>query len=355
MRPLRGLVRAEGAAFLRDKVALFFTFLFPLIFILIFGFLMGDVDQPSAALGVYVAPTASDADLRPVLEASGVHAISEFADVASLTSAVTDRDVDFGLVWAGQDLDFLYHPNRVQENYAFEQIALGITNAFNLRRQGLEPILPVVSVNVGNEASSRWFNRMVPGILAFSILTSGLFAVSGHLTAMKERRTLDRMLVTPMPPVALLVAVAAVRLVVIYVSTLMTLLVSVALFDLNFSIDWLSYTLLVACSTLGMMGLGTVIALIVRKPSSAGNVANVLAMVMMFLSGIYFPIELMPPFLRALSKGLPLTYLADAMRFATGVQDMSIVRFWAIVASFLGIALVLFPVLAGYVVRPQRT
>ena len=62
----------------------------------------------------------------------------------------------------------------------------------------------------------------------------------------------------------------------------------------------------------------------------------------------------MPSFLRALSRALPLTYLANAMRFATGVGDMSLVRFWAIVGSFLALALLLFPVLARYVVRPGR-
>jgi len=55
MTPLRALVRAEAVIFLRDKVSLFFTFLFPVIFILIFGFLMGDIDDPSATLGLHVS------------------------------------------------------------------------------------------------------------------------------------------------------------------------------------------------------------------------------------------------------------------------------------------------------------
>ncbi len=348
------LVRAEAAIFLRDKAAVFFTFLFPLIFILIFGFVMGDVDSPTATLGMHASTTADLSSLRPVLERSAVERIEEFESRGELETAVTERSIDFGLVWNGEALEFLYHPNRVQENYAFGQLASGIADAFDLRRQGLAPILSVETIHVGSEASTRWFNQMVPGVIAFSILASGLFAVSGHLTGMKERRTLDRMIVTPMPPVALLAAIATVRLIVVYVSTLITILISVAIFDLAFSINWFQFTVLVACSTLGTMGLGTIIALVVRKPSSAGNVANILAMVMMFLSGIYFPLEFMPGFLRALSRGLPLTYMADAMRFATGVSDMSTMRFWAIVVSLLGIAVVLFPILGRYVVRPQR-
>jgi ABC-2 type transport system permease protein len=101
--------------------------------------------------------------------------------------------------------------------------------------------------------------------------------------------------------------------------------------------------------------MGTIIALVVRRPASANNLANALAMVMMFLAGIYFPVELMPAFLRTLSRGLPLTHMADAMRYVTGVMDMSAGRFWGTTLAFLALAAVLFPVLARYVVRPLRS
>jgi len=61
-----------------------------------------------------------------------------------------------------------------------------------------------------------------------------------------------------------------------------------------------------------------------------------------------------PGFLRAISKALPLTYMAEAMRFATGVTDMSVWRFWAITLALVGIALVLLPFLARYVVSADR-
>jgi len=354
MRAFAALLKSETVIFLRDKAAFFFTFLFPLIFILIFGFVMGDVDEPTARLGFVRASAVAEPALRDILEDSGVDSVRDYDSERAMRDAVLGREIDFGVVWDGNALEFHYSPSRMQENFAFEQMANGITDAFNLEAQNVEPVLPILYVHAGTEASTRWFNQMVPGIIAFSILASGLFAVSGHLTAMKERRTLDRLIVTPMPPVALLAATAVVRLVIVYLSTLITLGISVLVFQLSFSVDWTAYTFLVICSTVGMMGLGTVIALLVRKPSSAGNVANVLAMIMMFLSGIYFPIEFMPRFLRAISLALPLRHLAEAMRFATGVDDMATLRFWIIVGCFLALGLALFPVLARYVVRPQR-
>jgi len=355
MNAFRALLGTELRVFVRDKTTLFFTFLFPLIFILIFGFIMGDMgEEEQASLGVIVTPDADATALEKVLTETGLREITRYETTEALKEAVSKRKVDFGLIWNGERLQFVYDPSRVQENYAFEQIAQGVSADFNLRHQGLSPILDVEMIHVGTEAATDWFNVMVPGIIAFSILSAGLLAVSGHITAMKERKILDRMIVTPMPPLALLSAVITIRLAVVYVSTLITLFVSIGVFGLTFSIDWFRYTIFVACATLGMMGFGTLIAMVVRRPSSAANIASALSMVMMFLSGIYFPIEFMPGFLRAISKALPLTYMAEAMRFATGVADMSVLRFWAIALSLVGIAIVLLPFLARYVVSADR-
>jgi ABC-2 type transport system permease protein len=354
MKAFRTLFRAELTVFLRDRMSFFFTLLFPLIFILLFGFLMGDMGQESAILGVVIAPGAEVAVLEDVVRETGVREIKRFEQADALETAVAERNVDFGLIWDNERLRFLYHPSRVQENYAFEQIAEGISAEFNLRHQGLSPVLTVEKIHVGTAAAKDWFNIAVPGIIAFSILSSGLFAVSGHLTSMKERRILDRMIVTPMSPLVFLTAVVSVRLVVVYLSTLITLFVSIGVFRLAFAVNWLHYTVFVVCATLGMMGFGTLISLVVRRPSSAGNVANVLSMLMLFFSGVYFPIEVMPAFLRAISKALPLTYMAEAMRFATGVSETSLSLFWTITLALLASAVVLLPFLARYVVRADR-
>ncbi|UCF09433.1 MAG: ABC transporter permease [Candidatus Bipolaricaulota bacterium] len=354
MTTWRALFLAEFRLLLRDRAQLFFTLIFPLLFILIFGFIMADVGEVTARLGLVVGPGADGELLATVLEESGARSVERFAQAPALREAVIEQRIDFGVEWNGDTLRFIYHANRIAENATFRQIARSAEDSFELRRQGLHPLLLTEREDVGANRDLGWFNLMVPGIIAFSILSAGLFAVSGHVTAMKERRTLTRLLVTPMPTVALLVAIAAVRLVIVFASTLITLFVAWGAFRLQFTIDWLRYVALVISSTLGMMGLGTVIALVVRRASSAANLANILAMVMLFLSGIYFPIEFLPTALRRFSQGLPLRHMAEAMRAATGVFEMSATRFWIIVLVFAAAAVALFPVLARYVVRVER-
>jgi ABC-2 type transport system permease protein len=355
MNAFRALLSSEFRVFVRDKAAITFTFLFPLLFIVIFGYLMGSVGTASnAKLGLFVAPYVEASRLEAAVSAVGVADVVRRGTAAELEKAVENRDVDFGAEWDGTALRFVYDVRRTQENFTFQELARGIAARFDLANQGRRPILGTTSVVEGGEASADWFALVVPGILAFSVLSAGLFAVAGHVTSMKQRRLLERLIVTPMRPIALLAAVITVRLAVVFVSTLATLATALALFHVPFHVNWLLYTVFLIAATLGTMGLGTILSLLVKQPSSASNLANVLSMLMLFLAGIYFPIEIMPSFLRGLSLALPLRHMADVMRYVTGVMDMSALRFWVICGVFLAVGVGLLPILSRYVVRAER-
>lgn len=355
MKAFRGLVANEFRVFLRDKAALTFTILFPLLFIVLFGFLMaGGASTETTRLGLAIAPGADGTRLDAVVAGSGLAGVERYAGARELQEAVEGRDVDFGASWDGTTLTFVYDVRRTQENFTYKELARGIAARFDLANQGRHPLLDARSIVEGGEAEADWFTLVVPGILAFSILSAGLFAVAGHVTAMKQRRLLERFVVTPMRPTALLAAVVVVRLAVVFFSTLVTLAVAMALFRVAFHVDWLAYVAFLVAATVGTMGLGTIFSLLVRQPSSASNLANVVSMLMMFLAGIYYPIEVMPAALRAVSRALPLTHMADAMRYVTGVMDMSPLRFWVICGVFFVGGAALLPALAHYVVRADR-
>lgn len=354
MTELRALLAAELRIFARDKASLTFTFLFPLLFILIFGSLMGGMGSTEGRrLGLVVV--GEDAEtLRTVVAQIGQLETTEYVAPADLDAAVTSRDVDFGLVWDGRTLTTVVDVRRFEENSAYEEIARGIASRFNLAIQGRQPLVDVEKIVEGSGASADWLTRVLPGILAFSVLSAGLFAVAGHITSMKQRRLLDRLVVTPMHPVNLVAAVVVSRLGVVFASTLITLAAAILVFRVELHVHWVRYVASVVAATVGSMGLGTAIALVVRQPSSAGSLANVLSITMMFVSGIYFPVEIMPAFLRAVSAAMPLRYMADALRYATGVMDMSPARFWATNAVILGLGVALLPVLSRYLVRAER-
>jgi ABC-2 type transport system permease protein len=355
MTGFRALLSSEFHVFLRDRAAMTFTFLFPLLFITIFGALMGNIGEvQNAELGVAVVDAADRTALDRVLDSIGSIEVQDYGTETALEAAVEDREVDFGVTWNGTALRFVYDARRTQENFAFEEVAQGISSKFNLANQGQSPMLTVRAESIGGQQDENWLSQVVPGILAFSVLSAGLFAVAGHVTSMKQRKLLDRLVVTPMRPESLLAAIIGVRLVVVFISTLISLAVAMLLFHVQFHVSWIRYVVLLVTATIGTMGMGSIIALLVRQPSSASNLATVFSMLMMFVSGIYFPIEIMPTFLRGVSTVMPLRYMAEAMRYVTGVMDMSDARFWAICGSLLAVGVALLPLLSRYIVHADR-
>lgn len=354
MKSFRALVRTEATAFRRDTLSITFTFLFPIVFILIFGAIMGNVGAGAGSrLGVVILPGAERGGLDTLLAGSPV-AVREMTNLEELEAAVVSNDIDFGAIWDGTTLVFAYDTRRTQDNFVFEELARGLASRLDLAVQGRTSLLEAEVLTEGGAPEADWLTLVIPGIVAFSILSAGLFAVAGHLTSMKQRRLLDRLIVTPMRPHALLGAIVLVRLAVVVASTFLTLGISALAFGIAYDVSWSHYVAFVIAATLGSMGLGAIIALVVRQPSSASSLANVLSMLMMFGSGVYFPIEVMPRFLQVASYAMPLRHMADAARYAVGVMDMSEPRFWAICGSLLAAGLLLLPGLARYIVRADR-
>jgi ABC-2 type transport system permease protein len=82
---------------------------------------------------------------------------------------------------------------------------------------------------------------------------------------------------------------------------------------------------------------------LVRNPEVASGLANVIAFLMVLLSGIFWPISSMPSYLQVIAKALPLTYFADGLRnsmvpadFSVVFTDLAVVAVFAVVLIVLG-------------------
>ena len=69
-----------------------------------------------------------------------------------------------------------------------------------------------------------------------------------------------------------------------------------------------------------MSGLGAIIVLLFKETTTAANVASILFTVMIFFSGVYFPLTIIPKHIRIFSYIFPLTYVAQNMRYVMGVE-----------------------------------
>jgi len=74
-------------------------------------------------------------------------------------------------------------------------------------------------------------------------------------------------------------------------------------------------------SILGMMALGIILTVLFKEPQTANNVGNLLVNIMLFFSGVYFPLDFLPKYLKILARFLPLYYVGRALRISVGVEE----------------------------------
>jgi len=113
--------------------------------------------------------------------------------------------------------------------------------------------------------------------------------------------------------------------------------VSYAVFKVNLHIDaWLLVFILL--DVFSFVGIGMILTRFVKEAQSAAAAANAISYPMMFLTGSFFPIELMPGFLQKFAKMLPLYYVNEGLRASmVFVDHMAALKYSAIVGVFAAV------------------
>lgn len=156
---------------------------------------------------------------------------------------------------------------------------------------------------------------LVPGLLGLTLLfsTSSMEAI----VIVFERRigTLERLLLAPIRLPALLAAKVLGGVVFGLIVTLIVLAVALAVFGAA-SVNWGLLILALVLSAAAFAALGAFVSVAVREVFEAQTLANFIRFPMMFLGGVFVPVETMPEVLQWVARALPLTYSVEAIRHA---------------------------------------
>jgi ABC-2 type transport system permease protein len=153
---------------------------------------------------------------------------------------------------------------------------------------------------------------LLPGVIAVSILfgTTSMLAVT--VTFEKKGRSFERLLLAPIPLELLMLAKTAGAILFGMANALVPIVMAAFLMDLS-GINWLTLVPAVALIAVSSTFLGLFIAVSVREVFEAQTFSNFFRFPMLFLCGLFFPVEQLPVWVRPLSYALPLTYGADIL------------------------------------------
>ena len=353
MKAFIQLFLANLREFSRDRMALFWTIAFPVLFILIFGLIFSRDNSFSADLGLVVEDQGAPAqNLARAFKSVDVFKISEGsrqAELAALREGARDAvliipaGTSDAVGRAAAPIELHHDPSRSSSPIVVSIVGEVLQGA----AQRIRPQPEIFKLNLATVQAKqlRSIDYLIPGILAMSILNLALFATAQPIISLRSQGVLRRLGATPLPRSTLLAAYIAMRVLIALLQTTIIVAVGILMFGLTMSGSWLVFGGVLLLGTLAFIAIAFLIAAIARTEESGGALTSVVQLPMLFLSGIFFPISVMPDFLRPVAEALPLTYLADSLRQVmvsatpdhSMITNMLVLLGWLVVSGILAI------------------
>jgi ABC-2 type transport system permease protein len=326
MNTLLLLTVANIRGLIRDRAALFWTFFFPVMFVLLFGVLFSGSSGSKIAIGVVnddPGPYGNSvvAALQTVFDVKlGSEDVEKTAmqqgDVSAVLVIPSDLSAAISTVQGGgkaaTSLTLYTDPAQSQTSQVISQIVSAVAGQLNLGYQNASEIIKVTPATLAASNVST-VAYLVPSILAMALMQLGVFAAI-PLVQQREKGILKRMGATPLPRWMLVASNILLRLIVALVDTVLIVGIGIAVFDIQLVGNVLVAAGFVLLGAGAFLALGFMLASFLKTEEQANGVVQVVQMPLMFLSGIFFPFDFMPEFLRTVARFLPLTYLGDGLR-----------------------------------------
>lgn len=304
--------------YFRDRTSVFWGMLFPLILMSLIGLAFGRGENLTFRVGfIGAGGPVAEGIRRGLAEVPVFQVIDETdADAALAELRRGRRTLVVVVSSAGESgpVRVYFDQARVQES----RTALVILEKFiaeaNLRLAGAPPVLRVQATGVAAARRMRFFDFLLPGILAMTVMNSGLQGVTWVVTEYRQRLVLKRVLATPVHPFVFIGGLVARYAVTNIVQLAVIIVIAVWVFNAVIAGSLLTLAVLATIGTLVFVGMGLAISTVSRSPESANLLGSVLNFPMMFLAGTFWPREFMPKFMQPVISALPLTPLVETMR-----------------------------------------
>ena len=194
-----------------------------------------------------------------------------------------------------------------QQNIA-AQLGIDVNNA-------LAVVKPYnIQVKGSIEGEFSYFDFIAPGIMAMTVMMSVMTGLPAAISHEREVGTLDGMMVAPINRLSVILGKTLAQMARGILQGVLILVLAITLFGVTVHGSILLVFALLLLGVFSFVGLGVVLTSFAKEQETAVMLMTTIMFPMMFLSGVFFPIEQMPWFMQAISKVLPLTYVADALR-----------------------------------------
>ena len=299
-RRLRAATWARSLEFIRDKSAVGWNVIFPVLLVLGLAYVFSGPGQPMFKVGVLApAGVALDAKLHPFLATPQVQFYREEPGDAALHKVQLQR-IDMLA-------DFTVVPGRYWVN---EQSPKGKLLEQLLRGAGGDALQRQAT----SGAEARYVDWVTPGVLGMNMMFGCLFGIGYVIVRYRKNGYLKRLNATPLRAFEFLLAQLLSRLLLIVVVNCAVFMACRLLLHLRMEGSYWNLLLLTTLAVFSMIAMGLVVSARISSEELAGGILNVIATPMMVVCGVFFSIDGAPRILQMVAQLLPLTHLINGAR-----------------------------------------
>jgi ABC-2 type transport system permease protein len=301
--------------FFRDRAALFFTILFPLMFLVLFGGIFASRTTPRVHV-LQIGPVAL-LDQIPVDQKGRLDQalqITQDSNRADAIGQVQRGYADAAVEQNGQNIVLHFSAADQVKAAAIEGLFSSLADSVNLAA-ARAPAAFVLDPEQVEDHSLKTIQYLTPGLLGWAIATGATFGAALTLITWRQTKVLRRLRLSPVRTPSIICARVGVSVLVALMQ--MAIFVGVAslpYFGLKLSAYWWMAIPLIMAGTLAFLAIGLLAGSFSKTPEAGSAVANLIVLPMAFLSGAFFPLQGAPTWLLTLSEALPLRHLVDGMQ-----------------------------------------
>ncbi len=366
------MIKKELISLKRHPVRLVSIIAFPIIMILLFGYGMGgDMTDLPIVVVSQSHGNLTDLTLDTIKSTETYHVVKVMDDPQKAEKMVDDGEVKAAIIMP-EDYDDTNSSNQKSVTLYLDssdqmasQILDSSTQGIFYRLSNMVASGSVTAVNENSTATPtlnhqlnnfkddislhinriygniKYIDFLVPAILGMTIMMSCMMGMGATIAGERETGELARLFMTPTSVATVIGGKIAAKLLIELVRALILIFMAILLFHVSIKGGVLQTFIVLVFGALCFVGFGIMLSARTQTQEDYAQVVMPFSMPMMFVSGVFYPIETMPWILQKFAYIFPLTYLNDAMR-GIMLKGQSLGDVWFDLLILLGYTIVFF-------------
>jgi len=317
---------ADLKMLLRNRQSLFWALMFPLMFTIIFGLFFGRdsnmsgsvdiVNKSNTEMSKTMIQELKDTNVLNITGSDNIDSSKDLVEKSKISAAVLIPE-NFGNLTdpnSPKNLTIYYDPSSAQATSVLSAFLDKYLTSTSFAIQKASPMFTITQEKIGSSRPFSYFDFIMSGLLGLALMNASIMGMAVGISKYKEDKILKRITTTPLPTWKFLFAEVSSRLVLNIAQIALILTLGVYAFHGHvYGNIWVLMGIALIGAILFQL-IGFVMAGFAKTADAAQGMAQAITIPMMFLGGIFFPIDALPKWLFNIVQFLPIAPLLRMLR-----------------------------------------